>query len=111
MRAKNTFGILSAACASLALSVVVAQDDLDNLLSDLEASVKPAAAKPAAQPAPAPEAQPAPAAEEKPAAPAPATEAAPAAEEAAIPAAEVPADGDPPNRRNYRNYRKRKMYL
>ena len=91
MRAKNTFGILSAACASLALSVVVAQDDLDNLLSDLEASVKPAAAKPAAQPAPAPEAQPAPAAEEKPAAPAPAAEAAPAAEEkpaAAEPAAE-----------------------
>ena len=97
---KNTV-LLGAFGAVVAVAITaVAQNDLDNLLNDLEASTpkKPAATAPAETPAPAAEA-PAPAAEtpapaaETPA-PAPAAETpapAPVAEAAPAPAAETPA--------------------
>ena len=51
MRAKNTFAALGAACVSLVLATsAVAQNDLDDLLSDLDtAPTKKEAAKPAAE--------------------------------------------------------------
>ena len=73
MRAKNTFAALGAACVSLVLATsAVAQNDLDDLLSDLDTTpTKKEAAKPAAE-------APKPAAEEKKEAEKPSEEAKPA---------------------------------
>ena len=88
MRAKNTFAALGAACVSLVLATsAVAQNDLDDLLSDLDtAPTKKETAKPAAE-------APKPAVEEKKEAAKPAEEAKSAEEkpaEAEKPAEEAP---------------------
>ena len=96
MRAKKILAAISVACVSLVLTTsVLAQDDLDNLLNDLEGESKktPTAAKPAeAKPAEAKPAESAPVAEAKPAEAKPA-EPAPVAE--AKPAEAKPAEPTP----------------